>query len=122
LRVLASGERGAVLLLEWGSFHALLPIGLDFEILEELQADASLHGVDVLLLADCGSAPLNDPEWIEALRPRLVLLSVGAGDRYNRPAPETLTALESYTLLRTDLNGWIEVATDGEKMWVEAEQ
>jgi hypothetical protein len=80
LRVLTAGARGAVLLLEWDSFQALLPVGLDFETLEALQANASLREVDVLLLADCGSAPLNDPEWIEALRPRLALLSVGAGD------------------------------------------
>ncbi len=31
LRVLAVSRRGAVLLLEWGSFRALLPVGLDFD-------------------------------------------------------------------------------------------
>jgi hypothetical protein len=33
------------------------------------------------------------------------------------PSRETL---EGYTLLRTDQNGWIELSTDGEQMWVEA--
>jgi len=36
--------------------------------------------------------------------------------------PETLEAVEGYTLLRTDQNGWIELSTDGEQMWVEVEK
>jgi hypothetical protein len=30
--------------------------------------------------------------------------------------------VEDYTLLWTDRNGWIEVATDRERMWVEVER
>jgi hypothetical protein len=33
-----------------------------------------------------------------------------------------LKAVEGYTLLRTDRNGWIQISTDGERMWVEAER
>jgi len=33
-----------------------------------------------------------------------------------------LTTLEDFTLLRTDRYGWIELATDGEQMWVEVER
>ena len=51
----------------------------------------------------------------------MVLLSAGADDPRSQPDPETLLALEGYTLLRTDRNGWIEVITDGEMMWVEVE-
>ena len=36
LTVLVAGERGAVFLLEWGNFRALLPIGITFEDLEAL--------------------------------------------------------------------------------------
>ena len=74
----------------------------------------------ILQLADGGYAPVNTREWIERWNPRLALLSVAAGDELGRPDIETLEALESYPLLRTDLNGWIEVSTDGERMWVEA--
>jgi hypothetical protein len=45
-----------------------------------------------------------------------------AGDRQGLPDPETLVSLEGYNLLRTDRNGWIELATDGRQMWVEVEQ
>jgi beta-lactamase superfamily II metal-dependent hydrolase len=122
LNLLAVGKRGAVLLLEWGSFRLLLPIGLDFDSMEKLQEDHRLVPVTALLLADSGYAPLNPPEWISRWQSQVVLLSVGAGDKLGRPDPETLQALDRYTLLRTDRNGWIELSTDGKQMWVELER
>jgi beta-lactamase superfamily II metal-dependent hydrolase len=122
LDVLTAGPRGAALLLEWGDFRLLLPIGIDFDSLERLQADPSLAPVTALLLAESGYTPANPPEWIEKLRPQVVLLSVAAGDREGRPDAETLEAVEGFTLLRTDRNGWIEITTDGEQMWVEVER
>ena len=122
LRVLEMGKRGAVLLLEWGSFQALLPIGLDFETMEGMQSKNDLGEVTVLLLAESGFAPVNPEEWIDELNPQVVLLSVAAGDRDGLPSPETLEAVEGYTMLRTDRNGWIKLSTDGEQMWVQAER
>jgi beta-lactamase superfamily II metal-dependent hydrolase len=61
---------------------------------------------------------LNPPEWISKLQPQVVLLSAGQ----TQPDSETLQALEGYTLLCTDRNGWIELSTDGERMWVEVER
>jgi len=75
-----------------------------------------------LLLADSGYAPSNPPEWIANLRSQVVLLSVSAADKEGLPSPETLELLQGYTLLSTDRNGWIELSTDGEQMWVEAER
>jgi len=51
----------------------------------------------------------------------VALLSVAAGDKSGLPSPETMEAVEGYTLLRTDQNGWIEITTDGTQMWVEVE-
>jgi competence protein ComEC len=122
LRVLSANPRGAVLLLEWGSFSALLPFGMDVEALEALHNDPEVGPVTALLLAESGYAPLNPPEWIERLNPQAALLSVAAGDREGRPDQEMLLALEGYTLLRTDKNGWIELTTDGQQMWMEVER
>ncbi len=122
MHVLAVGERGAVLLLEWENFRALLPVGLDFETLETLLDDRSLVPVNALLLAESGYEPVNPPEWIAKLGPQVVLLSVAPDDRQGLPSPETLEAVDGYNLLRTDQNGWIELSTDGEQMWVEVER
>ena len=122
MRVLAVGSRGAVLLLEWQSFRALLPIGMDERLLKDQLGDPSLGPITALLVADYGASQLNPPEWIAKLSPQVVLLSLDANDRKNQPDPGTLETLEGYNLLRTDLNGWIELTTDGEQMWVEAEK
>jgi hypothetical protein len=47
---------------------------------------------------------------------------MATGDRRARPAPEVLQALPDYTLLRRDQNGWVELTSDGEQMWVEVER
>ena len=122
LRVLTIGERGATLLLEWDRFRLLLPLGMNLDDLEALEYGKSIGNVSALLLADSGYAPINPPEWIGNLRPQVVLLSVSAADKEGLPSPETLELLQGYTVLRTDRNGWIELTTDGEQMWVEVEK
>ena len=108
-------------MLEWVDFHALLPVGIDFDILEKVEADPNLIPVTALLLADSGYAPANPPQWIAKLHPQMILLSVVADDFDGPPSPETIEAVEGYTLLRTDRNGWIELTTDGEQLLVEVE-
>jgi len=54
--------------------------------------------------------------------PSTVVAERGPGDREGRPSPKTLEAVKEYTLLRTDRDGWIELTTDGEQLWVEVER
>jgi competence protein ComEC len=122
LRVLTTGPRGAILLIEWQSFRTLLPIGMSFEALDELQEGASIGPVSVLFLADSGYAASNPPEWIANLNPQLVVLSVDAADQNGMPDREVLEVVEDYSLLRTDQNGWIEITTNGKQMWVNVER
>ena len=122
LRVLSVGVRGAVLPLEWRNFHALLPLGMDFDALDTLKKDPHMVQIEALLLADNGLASPNPPEWIGKLRPQAILLSADEDDPRSQPDPETLDSVDGYTLLRTDRNGWIELSTDGELMWVEVER
>lgn len=122
LRVLTVGKRGAVILLEWGNFRALLPSGLDFDAIDSLRTGRALGSVNILLLAQSGLPTLAPSEWITNLNPNLILLSAEPGNREGLPSPETLDVVEGYNLLRTDLNGWIEITTDGAQMWVEVER
>lgn len=58
------------------------------------------------------ATPLADA-LVAAARPRVALLSVGAGNRYGHPAPPTLRALANVRTLRTDRDGTLEVSADG---------
>jgi competence protein ComEC len=122
LRVLTAGPRGAILLIEWENFRALLPIGMSFEALDELRNGTAVGAVNVLLLADAGYAASNPTEWISNLNPELVLLSVDAADENGMPDREVLESVKDFELLRTDQNGWIEITTDGTRMWVNVER
>jgi hypothetical protein len=70
-----------------------------------------------------GSLAHSDRDAILEQRPL-----IGPGHRKglesgrNIGKPETLEAVQGYTLLRTDRNGWIELSTDGEQLWVEVER
>jgi competence protein ComEC len=118
LRVVNISSNGATLLLSWNEFHMLLPVGAGLDTLDGLQRGAAIGPVDVLSLADSGFAALSPSDWIGNLNPRLVVISVAAGDPKNRPNKATIKNLEGRSVLRTDVNGWIEISTDGTEMWV----
>jgi competence protein ComEC len=122
VEVKAAGPRGCVLLVEYGSFRALLPIGVDESAYDVLEYGNAIGKVDVLLLADSGYTPSNPPDIFENLNPQLVVLSVAAGDENGLPHREVLDSLEGYSLLRTDRYGWIDVSTDGTEMRVTVER
>jgi len=122
LHVLSAGKRGAVLLLEWGDFRALLPLGANFEDLEALSYGRDIGPVTSLLLADNGYAASNPPEWIENLKPQVMLVSAALNDGGGRPDDELLVTLVDYTLLRIDQNGWIQLGTDGEELWIDVDR
>ena len=48
-----------------------------------------------------------------AARPEAALISVGAGNRYGHPTPQTLAALAGIPTYRTDQDGTVEIALDG---------
>jgi hypothetical protein len=122
LRLLTVGPRGAVLLVEWGNFRALLPVGMSFEALDELRSGAEVGPVSLLSLADSGYGPSNPPEWIASLNPEVIVLSVSAADENGLPHSDVLETIKDYDLLRTDQHGWVEITTDGTQMWVNVER
>ncbi|HET6845219.1 MAG TPA: ComEC/Rec2 family competence protein [Anaerolineales bacterium] len=122
LKVVDVSTRGSTLLLEWNSFRMLLPVGANLDTLQALQSGQSIGPVSVLLLAQSGYAPLLTPEWVQNLNPRLVVISVAAADKDGLPPVETLEILKDHSILRTDVNGWIDISTDGSRMWVSSER
>ncbi|GAA4993315.1 hypothetical protein [Kineococcus glutinatus] len=67
--------------------------------------------MDVVKVAHHGSASQEDALYA-ALRPRVALLEVGAGNDYGHPAPPTLALLQrtGARVLRTDTDGDVLVA------------
>ncbi|WP_431949301.1 ComEC/Rec2 family competence protein [Actinacidiphila sp. bgisy167] len=78
-----------------------------------LAAAPDLSRVDVLKVAHHGSA-YQEPALLDRIRPRLALVSCGAGNPYGHPSPRTLAALRAHgsTVLRTDRDGPVAVLGD----------
>ena len=118
LHVLAVSARGAVLSIEFGTFKAILPVGVNADSFIQLKNGADLGQVSALLLSESGYAPSNPLTWLGNIKPQIILLSVAAGDPDGLPAPDVLAFYGNANLLRTDLHGWIDLATDGQQNWV----
>lgn len=122
LEVIAVGRRGAALRLTFGRFSLLLAPGADSEMIQALQQQPLRQPVAAFLLPAGGDARLNPQPWLADIHPWVAIISVEAGDRRGRPDAETLDALRGTTLLRTDRNGWVELSTNGERLWVEVQR
>lgn len=81
-------------------------------------------GVDVeatvLKVAHQGSRYSSSREFLEAVSPRVTIISSSEGNRFGHPHAETLQRLESLpsmpTILRTDIHGTVTLMTDGERL------
>ena len=72
---------------------------------------ADIPNVDVLSAGHHGSKYSNCQELLEATRPQIVCISVGADNSYGHPAQEVLDRLSSFgcTVYRTDQQGTITI-------------
>jgi competence protein ComEC len=77
---------------------------------------------DVLKVGHHGSSTSSTAELLDAVRPRVALISVGAGNRYGHPNAAVLAALAKTgaVVLRTDQQGTVVVRTDGRRVRIEA--
>ena len=109
-----------VLRVERGRFSALF-MG---DATDEALADLLLHPEGlrsrVYVPPHHGAATPHGVTLVDAVRPEIALISVGAGNRYGHPTPETLAALSGITTFRTDRDGTVEVSLDGPGLVVRA--
>jgi competence protein ComEC len=77
---------------------------------------------DILKVAHHGSRTSSSEAFLDAVRPRLALVSVGARNSYHLPTPAIMQRLAAYgaQVLRTDRLGTIVARTDGQRIWITA--
>lgn len=120
--VLTRTNRGGILLIRYDSFRALLPYGVSKDEIQRSRDGLDIGHVSLYMLADCGYLGSNPSSWIRNLNPRLGILNVAPDDPRGLPSPRLLEHMAGYSLLRTDVHGWIEITTDGRQMWIDVEK
>lgn len=98
-------ERAIVLEVRCGDTRALLPADAESDVLRGLD----LAGIDVLKVAHHGSADPGLADLLERLRPRIAVVSAGAGNPFGHPRPETVRTLRAGVAVvrRTDRDGTV---------------
>lgn len=77
---------------------------------------------DVLKVGHHGSETSSSRELLDAVRPRVALVSVGEGNTYGHPSSEVMRSIEARQaqVLRTDRDGGVVVRFEPERLTVEA--
>jgi len=118
-----ANEASAVALIAYGTVRFLLTG--DAETQEErwmLQRYGADLRADVLKVGHHGSSTSSTPEFLDAVQPRVALVSVGAANTYGHPSPTVIRSLiaRGTQVLRTDQLGTLVVRTDGRTVTVTA--
>lgn len=100
--------------LKYGTFSALFPGDGDIHIQPDILGLGVLSDTDVLKVPHHGSKTGMLPEFLDKIKPKLAVISVGKNS-YGHPTKEALQLLETrlIELKRTDLSGDVEVISDG---------
>jgi competence protein ComEC len=108
-------DDSVVLELRYGDVSIVLPGDISAEVEHELAAQLPPARLRVLKLAHHGSATSTSAEWLDALKPRIAIVSCGRDNRYGHPAPTVLARLaeRGIEVRRTDREGMVVVETDG---------
>jgi competence protein ComEC len=84
---------------------------------DPILAARGLPPVDILKVAHHGSATASTPAFLDEVRPKVAIVSAGAGNPYGHPARSTIerVAATGARVLRTDTDGSVQVtiAPDG---------
>jgi competence protein ComEC len=109
-------QQALVLLARWHDFSMLLSADAEAEAVP-----LDPGPVDVLKVAHHGSEDAGLAALLERARPRLAVISVGAGNPYGHPTAATLAALAAHGVrtLRTDRDGTVVLAVRRHSVAVE---
>ncbi|HRN53673.1 MAG TPA: hypothetical protein PK788_09255, partial [Gemmatimonadaceae bacterium] len=109
-------EASTILRVQYGSRSVLLTGDAEHRLEEWLlEHAAAALDVDVLKAAHHGSRTSSGEAFLDAVRPRIALVSVGRDNTYGHPSPEVMRRLLDHgaTVLRSDQLGTIVLRTDG---------
>jgi competence protein ComEC len=104
-----------VMELRYGRVSLLLTGDIGREVERALIPTLDLLPIVVLKSPHHGSGTSSSAEFIEAIKPRVVVISCGRGNPYGHPVPYVLARYDAVgaAVYRTDRDGQVDVTTDG---------
>jgi competence protein ComEC len=105
-----------VIELRYGQVSILLTGDIGREVEQALLPTLDLLPIVVLKSPHHGSGTSSSKEFIDAIKPAVVLISAGRGNPYGHPVPYVLERYRAVNaeIFRTDQDGQVEITTDGQ--------
>ena len=113
-----TNDNSVAILLTYGTARILLAGDAEAKE-EEYMANGPHTGpLTVLKVTHHGSNTSSTPEFLNAFRPKIAVIQVGADNSYGHPTPETLTRLREYgaRVFRNDEDGDVIVTIKDQKV------
>ena len=89
------------------------------EVEEHLIEKYNLQNIDVLKVGHHGSRTSSSKNFIDEIKPKYSIISVGKNNRYGHPNKEVLDNLENSKIYRTDIDGSIMFKIKHNKLEIE---
>ncbi len=115
-----ANDHSVTLKIQMGQVSFLLSGDLEAAGEQALLLEGEDVQATVLKSPHHGSKTGSSALFLQAVNPQVVVISVGANNRFGHPAPEILQRYADFgiSVLRTDKQGTVELVTDGEKLWL----
>lgn len=121
LRASPDNNNAAVLCLDYGKTNFLFTADIQKEAEERLLRRGAALGCTILKVAHHGSKSSTTESFLRRAQPQAAIVSCGRYNDFGHPAPQTLKSLarRAIPVFRTDLNGAIEITSDGRACYVQ---
>ncbi len=116
---ISDNDASVVLQIRIGQVAFLLPGDIESSAENHILRYQDTLGSDVLLIPHHGSANSAGMPFLEAVMPKIAIISTGKNNPHGHPSSLVLHRLEAIhcQVERTDLNGAVVLRTDGHYVW-----
>lgn len=118
-------DNSVVLRLVWGDVSFLFQGDASSVVEDEIMDTYDIGGFQdlestVLKVSHHGSKTATSDWWLDAVRPEVCVISVGADNRYGHPAPATMERIRAHgaTVYETMNNGTVLCESDGNTYYI----
>ena len=115
-------EFSVVQLITFGNLSALLTGDAGFQVMDQIAGEA--RSIKILKVPHHGSKTGMSDNFLSIINPDLAVISVGSKNSYGHPSKISLDLLRNHKIkiLRTDLEGEIEIISDGSNYHVKTDK
>ena len=112
-------DNSSVIYTQFNNHKFLFMGDAGVEVEEDLIEKYNLQDIDVLKVGHHGSRTSSSKSFIDEIKPKYSVISVGKNNRYGHPNKEVLEILENSEIYRTDQDGSIMFRINNNKLKIQ---